>query len=891
MTSAQIRSTYLEFFRARGHAIQPSASLVPEDDPTLLFTGAGMNQFKDMFLGRGTHPFKRAATTQKCLRLPDLENVGRTPSHHTFFEMLGNFSFGDYFKSEAIAWADELMRTGFGLERGRLGVTVYRDDDEAASLWKKVGHPADRIWRFGEKDNFWPSAAPTKGPNGPCGPCSEIYFDWGPQPGCSAGSTCDPSCSCGRYLEVWNLVFTQFDRRDGGSLQPLPQRNIDTGMGLERITRVLQGKPTNFETDLFAPILAALSRLSGRRFGEGTVVDRPMRRIADHVRASVFAIADGVVPSNERQGYVVRKILRRALADGLDVLGLSGPFLAELAPVVVDVPGMAESFPELRRHRAKIVQVIGEEERKFLETYSKGRERLGAEIEKLTSSGAKTLSGETAFFLWDTTGFPVDLTRRVVEEAGLAFDEAGFDRAMEIQRERSRAGSTMKGEIFAAGPLKELKREFTATAFSGYAEASRVEPVRLLLRGGGRVKSVAEGEEVALVFATTPFYAEGGGQVGDRGEFASDSFRVRIRDTRKQDGYHLHHGTVVSGSLSEGQSGRLEVDDLRHRWPTRRNHTATHLLHWALRRVLGPAVEQKGSLVEPERLRFDFSFQGPVPPEKLREVERLVNEQSLANHEVSAVERNYEQAVRDGAIALFGEKYGDLVRVVSVEDREPSRRSVELCGGTHVNRTGDIGAFRIVAESGIAAGVRRLEAVTGMGAIDHLRERDELLRGAAAKLKSAVEQVPDRIDALHEEIRRLRKELDKSARAQSSGTLDQLLAQEQRLGGLRVVVAAVEAAAEQLLALVDQAKSKLTGGACIVVVGKDGDRAPIVVYVDAQAQSRGVKAGDLCRLVAAELGGGGGGNPALGRGQGRADRPVGPALEKARAALAALPSA
>jgi alanyl-tRNA synthetase len=886
MTSARIRSTYLEFFRARGHTIWPSAPLVPEDDPTLLFTGAGMNQFKDMFLGRGTLPFQRAATTQKCLRLPDLDQVGRTPSHHTLFEMLGNFSFGDYFKVEAIEWADELLRTGYDLDRSRLCITVYKDDDEAERIWRRIGYPADRVWRFGEKDNFWPSEAPSKGPNGPCGPCSEIYFDWGPQQGCTAGASCNPACSCGRFLEIWNLVFTQFDRRDGGMLEPLPQRNIDTGAGLERFARVLQGKPNNFETDLFAPILRGIEAASGRRYGESPERDRAMRRIADHLRACVFAVADGVAPSNERQGYVVRKILRRALADGLDALGLKGPFLARLVPAVTAVEGIPQAFPEVARSEAKVREVIAEEERKFLESYTKGRARLGEEIEKLEQAGEKTLPGRAAFFLWDTTGFPADLTRRVLEDRGLSFDEEGFERAMEEQRERSRAGSTMKGDIFGGGPLKDLKRELKPSVFTGYEETRRVAQLRVLLRDGARAATATERDDVVLLFEQTPFYAEGGGQVGDRGEFVSDSFRVRIRDTTRQEGYHLHHGSVVSGSVSEGQSGRLEVDDVHHRRPTRRNHTATHLLHWALKTVLGPSVEQKGSLVEPDRLRFDFSFRGAVPPEKLGEVERLVNEQILANLEVAARERPFEEAVREGAIALFGEKYGDRVRVIAVEDREPSRRSVELCGGTHVLRTGDIGAFKIVAESGIAAGVRRLEAVTGLGAIEHWQKREELLRGAATQLKATVEELPARLAGLQEELKRLRKELERMSREESGDLLEQVLAQEERIGALRVVVGAVEAGGDRLLALVDQAKTRLTGGACIVLVGKEGERAPIVVYADKEAQARGLKAGDLCRLVAVELGGGGGGNPALGRGQGRSDRPVRVALDKARAAVA-----
>ena len=847
-SSAQIRATYLDFFKKRGHTVCPSASLVPDDDPTLLFTGAGMNQFKDMFLGRGTFPFKRASTTQKCLRLPDLDNVGRTPSHHTFFEMLGNFSFGDYFKAEAIAWADELLRTGYGLDQKRLGITVFQDDDEAAANWKKLGY--DRLWRFGEKDNYWPSEAPSKGPNGPCGPCSEIYFDWGRKPGCPKGGECDPSCGCGRWLEIWNLVFTQFDRRDGGELKPLPQRNIDTGMGFERIVRVLQGAATNFDTDLFAPILAKISELSGRKYGENAKLDRPMRRIADHVRASVFTVADGVIPSNERQGYVVRKILRRALADGLDALGIRGPFLAELAPTVIAVPGMAEVFPEIRRLESKIVQVVGEEEKRFLETYTKGRARLDEELEKAAKAGTKTLDGRVVFYLWDTAGFPADLTRRVVEERGLPFDEAGFEQAMEEQRARSRAGSTMQGDIFAGGPLKELKRELEATRFTGYEEDAREATLAVILKGDARVKTATEGDDVALVFAASPFYAEGGGQVGDRGEFASDSFRVRIRDTTKRDGYHLHQGTVVAGSVSEGQKGRLVVD-AAHRAPTRRNHTATHLLHWALRSVLGKGVEQKGSLVDAERLRFDFSWQGAVPPEKLRQIERLVNEQVVANLDVSKKEHGFDEAVAAGAIALFGEKYGARVRVVSVEDGAPERRSVELCGGTHVARTGDIGSFKIVSEGGIAAGVRRIEAVTGLRTLDFMQQREELVRTAAAALKSSVEDLPARIGALH------------------------------------WIGRAVDVDAESLLRLVDQWKPKAPAGSVLVLVGKEGDKAPLVVACDDAAQKKGVKAGELCRVVAGELGGGGGGNPSLARGQGKAGLPVEGALAKARALVAA----
>jgi alanyl-tRNA synthetase len=445
MKSSEIRSTYLKFFADRGHVVHPSDSLAPENDPTLLFTGAGMNQFKDMFMGIGNLPFSRATTTQKCLRLPDLDEVGRTPSHHTFFEMLGNFSFGDYFKEEAIAWADELMREGFGLDRSRLVVTVYQDDDEAFDLWRKIGYAKDRIFRYGEKDNFWPAEAPSKGPNGPCGPCSEIYYDFGE----GVGEGDEPETNGKRFVEVWNLVFTQFERQDQGKLVPLPQRNIDTGLGLERLVRVLQGGETNFDTDLFQPILQQLGELTGRDYEETGPWQRPMRRVADHIRAAGFCIADGVVPSNERQGYVVRKILRRALADGLDLLGLEGPFLERMVPTVVGVAGMVETFEEVGRNQDKVAQLIGEEEKKFLETYERGRQRLDQELEEMQARGEKRLSGKVAFFLWDTAGFPLDLTRRVLEQRGLELDEAGFEEAMEEQRQKSRAGSNIRGEIFS----------------------------------------------------------------------------------------------------------------------------------------------------------------------------------------------------------------------------------------------------------------------------------------------------------------------------------------------------------------------------------------------------------------------------------------------------------
>ena len=865
MTSAEIRTAYLKFFEARGHTIHPSASLVPDDDPSLLFTGAGMNQFKDMFLGRGRLPFRRATTTQKCLRVPDLDEVGRTPSHHTFFEMLGNFSFGDYFKQEAIAWADELLRAEFGIDRNRLRISIFEDDDEAFACWQKVGYAKDRIYRYGEKDNFWPSEAPSKGPNGPCGPCSEIYFDFGE----SLGGSDDPAENGLRFAEIWNLVFTQFDRRDGGVLEPLPQRNIDTGMGFERMVRVLQGGATNFDTDLFAPILNAICEASGCQYGDRPELDRAMRRIADHTRAGVFAIADGVLPSNEKQGYVIRKILRRAVADGLDSLRLRDAFLDQVGTAVIDVPGMAETFPELRRHRDRILRTLREEETKFRETYERGRELLDRELESLRQSESKRLPGKSAFFLWDTAGFPLDLTKRILEDEGLELDESGFERAMEQQRQKSRAGSNLKAEIFDTGPLASLKGGLPETQFVGYDRLVESAAVLAMFDDDGVLQRADEGAAICLLFERTPFYAESGGQVGDRGRFETLSGRVRIQDTVKQDGFHLHRGTVISGAVAVGDHGELRVDGPEHREPTVKNHTATHLLHWALRRVLGSGVEQRGSLVEPERLRFDFSHPRAMTDDELSEVERLVNREVLANHSMDIREQSFDEAVAAGAMALFGEKYGDRVRVVKVDDPADEAPSVELCGGTHVQRTGDIGFCRITAESGISAGVRRIEAVTGLGAVERTQSRERLLQDVARQLRTSAEELPGRVQALQDEIKAVRKELADSRRSQSKDHLQSVLDASREIGGVRVMVAAVDEAADPLATLADSLRDRMREPFAAVLVGCEDQKVPVLAVVDRGGQERGLKAGDLAKAVSKTLGGGGGGGPAFARGQGR----------------------
>jgi alanyl-tRNA synthetase len=891
----EIRRRYLEFFVRRDHRLFASDSLVPEGDASVLFTGAGMNQFKDAFLGKGPPDLRRATSSQKCLRMPDLDNVGRTPSHHTFFEMLGNFSFGDYFKREAIRYAVEFLEGELGIPRSRLAVTVYLEDDEAATIWEQeIGFAKDRIFRYGESDNFWPAEAPSKGPNGPCGPCSEIYFDFGKAAAKTNGG--GPAEDNGRYVEVWNLVFTQFDRRDGGVLAPLPRKNIDTGMGLERIARVMQGKATNYEIDSFAPILAAIQGAAGKRYGEDAPNDVRMRRIADHLRAATFCIADGVRPGNEGRGYVVRKVVRRAAMD-LRELGAREPRLKHVVPAVV--AAMGGHYEELRERGGLIADVIDFEETRFGEVYTLGTERLRGYLDELPASGARELPGEKAFFLWDTVGLPFDITKRFCEDQGVAVDEAGFEAKMDEQRERARAGSQMASDIFGTGPAAQLKGRIDETEFVGYAATTATARVVAILdEGGASVTAIHAGTGAATVILDrTPFYAESGGQVGDHGviesvEPSAGAAKFEVDDTRKADRYHFHVGRVVAGSLEVGQRVTARIDADR-RSDVMRNHTATHLLHFALRRVLGAETTQAGSLVHPEYLRFDYTAKSAPTAAQAREIEDLVNGKILKDLAVGKIERSFQEARQDGALALFGEKYGDRVRVVSVLDDDDDaaadareNSSVELCGGTHCDRTGQIGLFKIVSDAAIAAGVRRIVAVTGRGALAAVRGKFDLTRQLSDLLKTREDELTGRIEALLAERTRLEKDVAKAKAARALEAAAAIAASPLDVEGLAVMRAKVDGAGhDELRALADELLATRPNGVCLLV--GLGDGASIVVAAGKEAVKRGVKSGDLCRQIAKALGGGGGGKPEMAQGQGRDLAALDPALDAAVAAIAA----
>jgi len=751
LSAAEIRSRFLRFFEERGHKVLPSDSLVPANDPTLLFTGAGMNQFKDMFLGKGALPWKRITTSQKCLRVPDLENVGYTPRHHTFFEMLGNFSFGDYFKQETIPWEWQFFRDALGIPADRMVVTIYTDDDEAFGIWTKVvGLAPERVFRFGEKENFWPAEAPSKGPNGPCGPCSEIYYDGRPgEPLPNKDGL--KELPGDRFTEIGNCVFTQFDRQSDGSLKPLPQKNIDVGLGLERIAAVLQGRKNNFETELFTPYLDHLGKVSGKPYGSDPQRDIRMRRIADHVRAITFCIADGALPSNEGRGYVVRKILRRAARDGYE-LGLDKPFLYEMVDLVGQV--MGDAYPEVRENAGQCRAVIRGEEDSFATVYRQGMARL-EEYLRTAKSGATALpgSGDFAFQLHDTYGFPVDITMKVMEDRGVKLDEAEFDAAMEAQRQRARASMATADAVFTASLATKLRdAKIPPTKFTGYDTLAEhhAKLMGILGEGDAMLGTAAAGQKVLLVTDATPFYAQGGGQVGDRGTIRTATGVAQVTQTTAMDGYHLHHATVGEGMLRAGDGCHLQVDEKARR-ATERNHTATHLLHAALRSVLGTHVSQAGSEVAPERLRFDYTHPEKPSPEQLQRIEEEVNAQILLASPVQAVVRDLAEARSAGFMALFGEKYGDRVRTLQVGEF-----SRELCGGTHVQNSGNIGAFRITTETAVSAGTRRMEAVTGTIALQMSRDERRLLSDLAQNLKVAPAKVGERVGELVEELKKVR---------------------------------------------------------------------------------------------------------------------------------------
>ncbi len=839
MGSAELRAAFLDFFKGHGHAVVPSSSLVPGNDPTLLFTNAGMVQFKDVFLGKDHRSYVRAASSQRCVRAGgkhnDLENVGYTARHHTFFEMLGNFSFGDYFKREAIHYAWDFVTGTLGIPPGRLWVTVYQEDDGAAEIWlKEIGVDPGRLTRMGMKSNFW-----SMGDTGPCGPCSEIFYDHGP--GIEGGPPGSPDEDGDRYVEIWNLVFMQYDRSADGTMTPLPKPSVDTGMGLERIAAVMQGVHSNYDIDLFRHLIAAATKLTGATDPKSS----SLRVIADHIRACSFLVADGVLPSNEGRGYVLRRIIRRAIRHGF-MLGQREPFFHALVPVLDEEMGAA--YPELHTQRAHIERVLRQEEERFAETLAQGMALLDGAIGKLSG---KQIPGETVFRLYDTFGFPLDLTNDIARERGLCIDEAGFEAAMNEQRNRARAASKF-GVDLRGGVIVEGQTKFT-----GYENEQGVGRVAHLFRGTEPVKELRAGEEGQVVLDSTPFYAESGGQVGDRGALVAGGTRFLVADTQKLGKVHVHVGRIESGALRAGDQVTAEVDhELRQ--ATRLNHTATHLLHAALRKVLGLHVAQKGSLVSPERLRFDFAHYSAVTPEELREIERLVNMEVRANAPAETRLMQYEDAVAAGAIALFGEKYDDEVRVLRVGDF-----STELCGGTHASRAGDIGLFRIVSEGGIAAGVRRIEAVTGEGAFEHVVQADHMLKDISGMLKATRDDVEEKVRQIVERSRRLEKEVSQLKDKLASGQGRDLAADAATIGGARVVATRIEGAdAAALRNAVDQLKNKL--GSAIVVLGSAdaAGKAVLIAGVTADLTAR-VKAGDLVNFVAQQVGGKGGGRADL----------------------------
>jgi len=862
-STQELRRAFIRYFELHGHQAVPSSALIPQADPTLLFTNAGMNQFKRVFLGEDTRAYKRAVTVQKCLRAGgkhnDLENVGYTRRHHTFFEMLGNFSFGDYFKEDAIQFGWEFLTHTVGLAKDRMWVTIFRDDDDADQLWKKVGVPPSRIVRCGEKDNFW-----QMGDTGPCGPCSELHFDQGP----SVPGDDRPNGEGDRVIEIWNLVFMQFNRDARGTLHPLPKPSIDTGMGLERLAAVAQGVYSNYDSDVFTPLLSAVAARAGVRYGEKDQTDRSMRVVADHLRAITFLMADGVLPSNEGRGYVLRRILRRAARHGR-LLGIVEPFLYELTAAVVSQ--MAEVYSEVQGAAATIAEATRGEEERFIATLDQGLPILNEMMAKASSAGSKVLSGSEVFKLYDTYGFPMDLMAEACREQGMTLDEAGFDQAIEEQRNRARRTGGFEQETTRPA-VSELAGRVGATKFIGYDRLEGESLVQAILKGDRLVKEAAEGDEVELVLDVTPFYAEGGGQVGDQGVLTGRDGQVKITETmRPAPTVILHKGTVTKGRIREGEQLHMTVNaTTRH--DAQRNHTATHLLHAALRDMLGPHVKQYGSLVGPNRLRFDFAHFRPLSSRDVDEIETVVNNEVRKNERVATEVMSIQDAVAKGALAFFGDKYGEQVRVVTVESF-----SKELCGGTHCRQTGDIGLFRIVSETGVAAGVRRIEAQTGSGALTHMktletdvRELSDLLKVGQSELAAKTRKILTQLKDKERELEELKL---KMAGGSAVDTTVKMVAgiqvHVQRTDGLDV---------NGMRALADQLRDKLKSGVVALGAANDG-KVSLLVIVTKDLIDR-LKAGDLIKEMAAEVGGTGGGRPEMAQAGGKDPARLDGALEK-----------
>jgi alanyl-tRNA synthetase len=869
MTGKELRALFLNYFRERGHTVVASSSLIPHNDPTLLFTNAGMNQFKDCFLGMEKRDYVRACSSQKCVRAGgkhnDLENVGRTARHHTFFEMLGNFSFGDYFKKEAIAYAWEFLTKDLGLDKSRLYVTVYQEDDEAAEIWHvQEGVPRDRIYRFGEKDNFW-----SMGDTGPCGPCTEIFWDNGPEVGCGSPD-CAVGCDCDRYMEIWNNVFMQFDRSADGTLTPLPKPAVDTGMGLERISTVMQGVKSNYDTDLFQGIIRHIEKLSGKNYRGNDKDDVSMRVIADHARATTFLICDGALPSNEGRGYVLRRIMRRA-ARHAKMLGFAEPMLHRVVDGVIEM--MADAYPELIERESYLKKVILAEEERFIETLDNGLRILNDEIATLRKDGGTEIPGEILFKLYDTFGFPIDLTGDIVAGEGFTIDEAGFAVCMERQRELAREHWKGSGEEGIASIHKSLHTRGVRSSFVGYGEQTAYAPVVALIKGGVEVSAAEAGDQVEIITETTPFYGESGGQAGDTGTISTGNAHLAVTEAlRPFPDLIVHRATVMSGTIAVGEAADLKID-VGERNATCRNHTATHLLQAALKEVLGDHIKQAGSLVAPDRLRFDFTHFSAMTPEEIRRAEDLVNGHIMANDDVNSREMAVQEAMESGATALFGEKYGDRVRVVRV-----GGVSSELCGGTHVHAAGDIGFFKILSETGIAAGVRRIEALTGTGALAWVRQLEDEQKKIATLVKAEGSDPVEKLEKFLARQKELQREIDTlQGRLNASKSAD-LLAGVKEVAGVRVLAVKVETVDPKgLRELSDTLKDRIGSG--IIALGSEtGGKAALLVAVTSDLTGR-YRAGELVKALAPIIGGSGGGKPELAQAGGSLPEKMSEALE------------
>ena len=852
MTANEIREKFLKFFEGHGHTIVPSSSLIPKDDPTLLFTNSGMVQFKNCFLGLEDRGYSRAASSQKSVRAGgkhnDLENVGYTARHHTFFEMLGNFSFGDYFKKESIAWGWEFLTVNMGLPKDKLWITIYKDDDEAFEIWnKQMGVPAERIVRMGMESNFW-----MMGETGPCGPCSEILYDQGPSVGCGRPE-CSVECDCDRHLEIWNHVFTQFDRDQDGNFQPLPKPNIDTGMGLERLAAIVQGVQSNYDTDLFTPIIAGIAGIAGRAYGANAEADVSMRVIADHGRAVTFLIGDGVLPSNEGRGYVLRRILRRAARHG-KLLGIDRPFLPEVVSLVVTV--MQEAYPDLIDKESYIRKVVVNEEQRFIDTLDTGLRILGEEVALLKKEGRQVIPGDVVFKLYDTFGFPVDLTADIVRKDGLTLDMEGFEAAMEAQREKARESWKGSGEQAVADSYKKLSVRGVTTEFIGYHGVTEATArVTAILKKDAEVEELVAGENGEIFVDETPFYGEKGGQVGDTGVIAGNGYLFEVWDTQcPTDTLITHIGKMKEGKIRVGDTVQLRVDETSRR-ATEAHHSGTHVLNAALKKVLGDHIKQAGSSVTPERFRFDFTHFSRIEAEELDAIENIANEYIRRNAEVNTRVLPKEEAMKTGAAAVFDEKYSDNVRVVKMGDF-----SMELCGGTHVNRTGDIGALKVVGESAVAAGVRRIEAVTGGEAIKYFKAVEAELKKSAGLLRANPLEVTERIDRILKHQRDLEREIETLKGKLAARDSADLIGRAREIKGVKVLATVVEAPdVKTLRDFGDKLRDRLQSG--VVLLGSKVEGKAMLLCMVTKDLTGRYHAGNIIKAVAPVVGGSGGGRP------------------------------